>query len=181
MITSAILLSIAPRGKRAIIDGIAPHLGPAFERADIITPLRAAHFLAQAAHECDGFKTMREYASGKAYEGRRDLGNTQKGDGVRYKGRGIFQLTGRANYRAIGKALNLPLEETPELAEDPRNAVLIAVNYWMTRKQRGRSLNDWADVDNIESITRAINGGLNGLEDRKRYLARAKTALGVKG
>jgi putative chitinase len=178
---AAILRAIAPHGRTAIIAAVAPHLGPSFEKAGITTPLRAAHFLAQAAHECDGFKTLQEYASGRAYEGRQDLGNTQKGDGVRYKGRGIFQLTGRANYRRIGLALSLPLEATPELAADPRVSVLVAVNYWVTRKWRGVNLNSYADADKIEPITRAINGGLNGIDSRREYLARAKRALGVTG
>jgi putative chitinase len=168
------------KARPAIIAALAPHFDAALEKAEITTPLRLAHFLAQAAHECDGFRTLEEYASGAAYEGRKDLGNTVKGDGRRYKGRGIFQLTGRANYRSVGKTLNLPLEQTPELAADPKNSVLIAVNYWAMRGYRGVRLNSYADMDRIEPITRAINGGLNGLDDRKLYLARAKTALGVK-
>lgn len=182
----AILRAIAPRGKATIIDTVAPHLGAAFEPAGIVTPLRAAHFLAQAAHECDGFATLEEYASGRAYEGRKDLGNTQKGDGVRFKGRGIFQLTGRANYRRIGQALSLPLETTPELAADPRVSVLVAVRYWSTRRYRNTSLNSYADADDILSISKAINGvnkdgQPNGMPSRREYLARAKAALGVKG
>ena len=179
-ISIKLLLAIAPGAKRSIVEAIAPHMGPAFESAAIVTPQRAAHFLAQAAHECDGFKTLTEYASGRAYEGRADLGNTEKGDGVRFKGRGIFQLTGRANYRRIGAALGLPLEQTPELAADPKNSVHIAVHYWATKKRAGLSLNALADADDVVAITRAINGGLNGLESRRSYLARAKVALGVR-
>lgn len=180
-----VLRAIAPKGRLAIINAVAPHLAPSFEKAGITTPLRAAHFLAQAAHECDGFKTLNEYwgptPAQRGYEGRKDLGNTQPGDGKRYMGRGIFQLTGRANYRRIGEALGLPLESTPELAADPRVSVLVAVNYWTTRRYRGASLNSYADADKIEPITRAINGGLNGIDDRRAYLTRAKAALGVKG
>jgi putative chitinase len=180
-VTVDLLMTIGARkAKRQIVAALAPHFDPGLEAAEITTPLRLAHFLAQAAHECDGFRTLEEYASGAAYEGRKDLGNTAKGDGRRYKGRGIFQLTGRANYRTIGKALNLPLEQTPELAADPRNAVLIALNYWATRRYRGVRLNTYADRDQIDPITRAINGGLNGIDDRKLYLVRAKTALEVK-
>lgn len=177
---ASVLAAISPRGRRSIIDAVGPHLSKAMANGGIVTPLRAAHFLAQAAHECDGFRTLEEYASGRKYEGRRDLGNVRRGDGVLYKGRGIFQLTGRANYRTIGNRLGLPLEQTPELAEDPRNSVLIAVHYWTTRTFRGVSLNSWADTDDIVSITRAINGGLNGLESRRLYLAKAKRVLGVK-
>ena len=87
-------------------------------------------------------------------------------------GRGIFQLTGRANYRRIGSKLGLPLEATPELAALPRNAVLIAAQYWSDH-----DLNAPADADDIVTVTRRINGGLNGLEDRRRYLRRALLAL----
>lgn len=185
-----VLRVIAPTGKASIIAAVAPHLVPAFEPAGIVTPLRAAHFLAQAAHECDGFKTLEEYwgptPAQRKYEGNRRLGNTQKGDGVRFKGRGIFQLTGRANYRRIGAALGLPLEETPELAADPRVSVLVAVNYWATRKWRGESLNSYADADRIDAISMAINGvnkhgEANGMPSRREYLARAKRALNVTG
>jgi putative chitinase len=179
-ITPEILRTIAPRGKPQIIEAVAPHLVRSMTGAKIDSPLRAAHFLAQAAHECDGFKTLEEYASGRRYEGRRDLGNIRRGDGVRYKGRGIFQLTGRANYRSLGQALGLPLEDNPELAEDPRNSVWIAVHYWRTRRFRGVPLNSYADEDDIVPITRAINGGLNGLDSRRAYLVRAKRALSNK-
>ena len=135
-----------------------------------------AHFLAQAAHESDGFKTLHEYwgptPAQKRYEGRKDLGNVKRGDGKRYMGRGIFQLTGRANYRRVGTELGLPLETTPELAASPRNAVLIAAQYWADH-----DLNASADADDIVTVTRRINGGLNGLEDRRRYLKRALLAL----
>jgi putative chitinase len=115
---------------------------------------------------------MEEYASGKAYEGRKDLGNTQPGDGKRYKGRGIFQLTGRANYKSYGDRLGLDLVATPELASDVMNAVKIACEYWTDKK-----LNDYADKDDVKMITKRINGGYNGLEDRERYLKRAKVIV----
>jgi putative chitinase len=105
---------------------------------------------------------MEEYASGAAYEGRAALGNTQPGDGPRYKGRGIIQLTGRLNYRVYGAALGLDLENNPQLAAVPENAVRIACEYW-----RRNNLNQLADADNLEAITRRINGGVNGLADRR--------------
>jgi putative chitinase len=139
---------------------------------DVDNYLRVCHFLAQAAHESASFRTLEEYASGEAYEGRKDLGNTHKGDGIRYKGRGIFQLTGRANYAKIGKVIGIDLENNPELAEFPEVSVLTALEYW-----KSRSLNALADKDDVEGITRKINGGLNGFEDRKKYLSKIKSIL----
>lgn len=133
------------------------------------TGMRLAHFLAQLAHESDGFLAMEEYASGQAYEGRADLGNVQPGDGKRYKGRGPIQLTGRANYRTYGRALGLDLERHPEVVAFPSIGLLIACRYW---SQNG--LNQYADADDVLAITRKINGGENGLADRKQRLATAK-------
>lgn len=169
----ALLKKISPHGNDAIMQSLAAPLTKYMTAYGIDTPLRAAHFLAQASHESAHFRTLHEYASGAAYEGRKDLGNVHTGDGRRYKGRGIFQLTGRANYRAYGKLLGLDLENNPELAADPENSVRIACEYW---KQKG--LNGWADRDDINEITRRINGGYNGLPDRKNALARAKANLG---
>lgn len=130
--------------------------------------LRLVHFIAQLGHESDGFKAMEEYASGAAYEGRKDLGNVFAGDGRRYKGRGPIQITGRANYRQYGKALGIDLERYPELASNPCIGMQLALEYW---KQRG--LSAYADNDDILTITKRINGGTNGLADRKARLARA--------
>lgn len=139
----------------------------------IITVDRQAIFLAQAAHETDGFHTLEEYASGQAYEGRADLGNTQPGDGRRYKGRGIFMLTGRFNYRTTGERIKVDLESRPELASDPDISVLIACDYWKTR-----GLEALADKRDFLAITKRINGGLNGWHDRFKYWARAWRELG---
>jgi putative chitinase len=106
----------------------------------INTFLRRAHFLAQIRKESDGFCTLTEYASGKDYEGRNDLGNIKPGDGVRYRGRGLIQLTGRTNYRHIGKLLNLPLEENPDLAIVPENAVKLSCLFWQTRHITHKSI-----------------------------------------
>lgn len=128
----------------------------------LITQKRIAHFIAQMAWESDGFHTLTEYASGKAYEGRKDLGNTVPGDGPRYKGRGLIQLTGRYNYRKYGKALGIDLERNPDLAV--QYALQIALKYW-----NDKGLNFLADKDDIRGITKAINGGYNGLEGREHY------------
>lgn len=147
-----------------------------FTRYEITNQRRIAHFLAQAAHETGAFHYFTEIwgptPAQRGYEGRRDLGNVNAGDGVRFKGRGIFQLTGRANYRKAGQRLSLPLEAEPELAAEPDNAVIIACDYW-----NSRDINPLADADDVNAVTRKINGGLNGLDDRRAYLARAKVVL----
>lgn len=145
-----------------------------FERYGLLegTGLRLAHFLGQVGHESAGFRYMEEIASGAAYEGRRDLGNVKAGDGKRYKGRGPLQLTGRANYRMYGEALGLDLEGDPELASDPATGILIACHYWQTRK-----LNALADLDDTRGITKKVNGGFNGLDDRIMRTLRAKALV----
>ena len=176
-----ILRAIAPRfsgdnGVRQaqIIDAVGPVLEARLTEYAINSDLRRAHFLAQICHKLAGFRTTEEFASGSAYEGRKDLGNTQPGDGARYKGRGLIQLTGRANYLEYGQALGLDLVAHPETAAEPVTSLLIACEFW-----KRRVLNQFADQDDIETITRQINGGLNGFDDRKAYLAKAKAVLGV--
>ncbi|MCI2243802.1 hypothetical protein L3067_04165 [Xanthomonas sp. PPL568] len=140
----------------------------------IVTALEKAHFLAQVAHESDGFATATEYASGRAYEGRADLGNVQPGDGVRFKGRGLIQLTGRENYAAFSAAMGRDFLASPELVAGLPYAALVAGWFW-----KRKNLNPLADQDDIVAITRRINGGTNGLDDRKRRLAQAKKLFGI--
>jgi len=153
---------------------IAPELGMSanvhFRTYGILdTGLRLAHFMGQCAHESGGFRYMEEIASGAAYEGRVSLGNTQQGDGKRYKGRGPIQLTGRANYRAFGREVGIDFEAHPEIVAFPSIGLMAAVRYW-----NSKDLNAKADADDIVGITRAINGGLNGLDDREARTAKAK-------
>jgi putative chitinase len=131
--------------------------------------LRLAHFMAQLAHESGSFRYMEEIASGAEYEGRKTLGNTRPGDGKRYKGRGPIQLTGRANYRTFGRRIGIDLERHPEIAAVPSIGLHTALEYW-----DDRGLNALADRDDVLAITRKINGGTNGLADRKHHLARIK-------
>lgn len=166
------LLRNISRGRDDIMRLLPPAMTKYMPVFKIDTLFRAAHFLAQAAHESDGFRVMEEYASGKAYENRTDLGNVEPGDGPRYKGRGIFQLTGRDNYDRMGQRLSIDLIGSPELASDPDTAVHIACLYWSDH-----SLNALADADDIKAITKAINGGYNGLASRVTYLRRAKLGL----
>lgn len=149
-----------------------PLLNRAMAEGKINTVKRKAAFLAQLAHESVQLRYFEEIASGAAYEGRRDLGNVRPGDGRRYKGRGPIQLTGRANYRAAGRALRLPLEKNPRLASRPDVGFRIAVWFWSSR-----GLNGLADKGAFTEITRRINGGYNGLSARRQYYARALRAL----
>jgi len=167
---------------RAIAGGPAPLasklVGPINTHAasqGITTPLRMAHFVAQIAHESGSFLYAEEIADGSAYEGRADLGNTEPGDGRRYKGRGLIQLTGRANYADYSRDSGIDYVARPELvASDPFAAVDVACWYWNKRR-----INALADADDVKAVTKAINGGYNGLDDRMAYLARAKAVLGL--
>ena len=140
--------------------------------AQLTNTARLAAFIGQCAHESAGFATTVEYGSGIEYNGRRDLGNVVKGDGPRYKGRGLIQLTGRANYRAAGSALELPFEANPLMVADFPAAALVSAWFWNTRH-----INPWADRWDLPQVTRLINGGENGYASRKVYCDRALAAL----
>ena len=161
--------------KPEVAEALAINANVQFKLKGIMdTPLRFAHFMAQCGHESGGFRYMEEIASGQGYEGRKDLGNTVAGDGKRYKGRGPIQLTGRANYRRVGRRIGLDLEGNPFLVSDPSIGMWCAVEYWDENK-----LNNLADADDVITITRRINGGLNGLDDRKVRLAKMKSLMGI--
>ena len=149
-----------------------PFIQQAMQEFDITSYLREAAFLAQLAHESGELRFMEELASGSAYEGRKDLGNTQPGDGKRYKGRGPIQLTGRSNYKKYGDLLGLDLIDNPTIAATKEVGFRIAGQFW---KLNG--LNQLADQQKFETITRRINGGLNGQPDRVKYYNRAKQVL----
>lgn len=143
------------------------------DAADINTPLRIQHFMAQIYHESMGLSRNTEIwgptPAQKRYEGRKDLGNTIPGDGKRYMGRGLIQITGRANYREFGDAIGLDIENHPEKAAEPLNSVRIACAYWTDR-----NINASCDRDDVIAVTKKINGGTTGLAARKTALARAK-------
>lgn len=151
-------------------------LDQAMAEAEALTVPRGAAFLAQLAHESGECKYLDELSDGSAYEGRHDLGNTRPGDGKRFKGRGLIQLTGRRNYREAGLALGIDLELHPEEAAKPWIAGRVAAWYWRTHQ-----CNDFADNFDFEGLTRVINGGLNGLAHRQKFYVRALQALGVLG
>ena len=167
-----------PRDKATVW---AQKLGAACKTAHIDTAQRLAHFLAQATHESGSFYYLEEiWGPSPAqirYEGRLDLGNTQAGDGKRYMGRGVFMLTGRANYRDTGQRIGYPLEAHPELASQIGVGSLIACDYWTTHGLN--TLADRGGLLTVRIITRVINGGLNGLPDRERRYLLAARALGL--
>lgn len=144
----------------------------------INTPRRIAAFLSQLAHESGELRWMNEIWGPTEAQRRYEppsklafrLGNTQPGDGKRYRGRGPIQLTGRANYKIAGVALALPLEDNPDLVATPAVGIRVAGWFW-----NSKDLNTLADQNNYLGITRRINGGTNGLADRVKYWERAKT------
>jgi putative chitinase len=163
----------APAASQAnIIAEAGAVLAATLESYDIASRLRIAHFLGQTCEESAGYRTTEEFASGREYEGRQDLGNTQKGDGPRYKGRGLLQLTGRANYADYGKALGVDLVNNPTLAAQPALSLKIACEYW-----KRHDINADCDRDDAQAVTRKVNGGLNGLSDRIAFTQKAKTAV----
>ncbi|CAF2654914.1 unnamed protein product [Rotaria sp. Silwood2] len=172
-ITAAQLAAIMPNNRHP---EYLSHINAALVEGSINTCHRQAAFLAQLAHESGQLVYMEEIASGEAYEGRLDLGNTQPGDGKRFKGRGPIQLTGRANYRAAGRALGLDLEANPQLVATPQVGFRTSVWFWTVHKLN--ALADAGTLDAFRQITRKINGGTNGQADREKYWGRAKTTLG---
>ena len=182
MITEDQLRRIMPGANAAKVTQYLPHLQAAMDEFEINTPARVAAFLAQLAHESGQFRFMEEIwgptQAQRRYEPvtslSRTLGNTQAGDGFRYKGRGPIQLTGRANYQRFGDLLGVDLVNNPAQAATPEIAFRIAALFW-----KSRGLNPLADAQNFREITRRINGGFNGLADRLNFFARAKAVLGV--
>lgn len=156
------LAEIMPAGRKRLPDFVAP-LNAAMAEFSIITSERVTAFLAQIAHESGQFRYMAEIASGAAYEGREDLGNTEPGDGRKFKGRGPIQITGRDNYRACSIALygDERLLDDPSLLEQPEDGCRAAGWFWKTH-----GLNLLADTGDFDRITRRINGGQNGRDER---------------
>lgn len=143
----------------------AAPLNEALWENGIVTPERIRAFLAQIGHESGRLRYVREIwgptPAQRRYEGRADLGNTEPGDGHRYMGRGLIQITGRANYAAASDALGEDFIAYPALLETPRWASLSAGWFWSSR-----GLNALADAGEFDQITRRINGGQNGRADR---------------
>lgn len=172
---------LANAGPRASVF-LAP-LNDAMVEFSIDTPPRAAAFLAQLAHESGGLRYVAELASGKAYDGRADLGNTRpeairiatmngSSPGTFWKGHGLIQITGYDNHRACGEALGIDCVNNPHLLELPVYAARSAAWFWWSH-----DLNGIADAGDFRKITRVINGGFNGYKERLGFFERAKEVL----
>ena len=182
MLTDAQLKAIMPNMPAARRAVFLPALNQTMQVYTIHNQRRAAAFLAQLAHESGEFKYMEEIWGPTAQQLRYEppstlatkLGNTQRGDGKRYKGRGPIQVTGRANYKRYGDLLGLDLVGKPELAASPGVGLSVAGMFWRTN-----GLNALAELQDYREVTRRINGGYNGWEERMRYYDRAKLVLGT--
>ena len=173
---SKTLKKAMPAATWANIDKFLSPLNQAMEDHNINTPMRIAHFLAQIAWESGSLKYVEEIASGAAYEGRKDLGNTEPGDGVRFKGRGLIQITGRANYKKYGDSLGLDFTHDWKwrLVAEPFYAADSAAWFWETH-----GLNELADKDEFTKITKIINGSTITVKKRLPCLRSAKIATGL--
>ena len=169
-ITAQQLLQILPSAGQ-VAGVFVPVLNTAMVHYQIIGPKRIAAFIAQIGHESGQLKYVKEIwgptAAQAKYEGRKDLGNTVVGDGTKYRGRGLIQITGRANYMTCGEALGLDLINHPELLEKPQHACMSAAWFWASR-----GLNTLADAGKFDAITQRINGGQNGAADRQALYAK---------
>ena len=174
-ITAQQLLQIFPNAGQ-VAGVFVPVLNTAMNRYQIIGTKRVAAFIAQIGHESGQLKYVKEIwgptAAQARYEGRKDLGNTVAGDGSKYRGRGLIQITGRANYIACGEGLGLDLIKQPELLEKPQHACMSAAWFWATK-----GLSTLADAGQFDKITQRINGGQNGSADRQALYARALKVL----
>ena len=166
IITSETNLNI-DKLKGKIPDNVLSQISETAKKFNITSNLRLAHFLAQCAHESGNWKYRLEIASGSAYEGRKDLGNTEKGDGVKFKGRGYIQLTGRANYSKFSKFIGEDCVSNPNLVSD--KYPLASAGFFFDSNKLW-SICDLGSTDDIVTkVTKRVNGGTNGLSDRLKH------------
>ena len=170
MVTADTLLKIMPYASKRVMNYLL-YLNAGFYNNDFsIEDIRG--FIAQIAVESGELKYVEELASGEAYEGRTGLGNTQKGDGKKYKGRGLLQITGRRNYTKLSNDLGVDFVNNPELLKQPKYAVDSAFWYWKVNNLKGVLQSE--TLTNFKYLTKRINGGYNGLEARLKYWEKAK-------
>jgi putative chitinase len=152
--------------KGIIPDKVISQIPDTAVKFNITTNLRLAHFLSQCAHESGNFKWVVELASGQAYEGRKDLGNTQPGDGVKFKGRGYIQLTGRANYDKFSKFVNEDCVSNPDLVST--KYPMLSAAYFFDKNKLWKICDLGSTDEVVEKVSRRVNGGTNGLADRQQ-------------
>lgn len=164
-LTKEILRNAMPYISDTNIDKYLPWLNKYMPEYEITTPERISMFLAQIGHETASFRYYRELSSGQQYEGRKSLGNTEPGDGPKFKGRGCIQITGRANYTAFSREMfgDDRFVEHPEQLELPEFGMLAACWFWRKHK-----LNELSDAKDVKAVTKKINGGTTNLADRTR-------------
>jgi putative chitinase len=202
MITKEQLTKILNTRDAALVDKLLPGINEALVKFQINTPLRISHFLAQLLHESGNLlrttenlnygapgllSTFRKYftveqatqyarkperIAARVYANRMENGDEASGDGWKYRGRGYIQLTGKSNYKALTESLNVDFVANPDLVATPQYAALSAGWYW-----NSRGINKLADADDVLKVTKAINGGTIGLEDRKHHLAHVKSII----
>ncbi len=163
-------MSYAPKQK-----DVVEALNIGMKEADINTPLRTSMFVAQVLFETGGLKWFVELGTREyfvRYKGRTDLGNTEKGDEYKFRGRGLLQITGRFNYGEAGEALGLDLISFPDLAAELIPGARIAGWFW-----KKYHLNFPSDTRDIKKVTRVINGGYNGLQERINWYKKAREVL----
>lgn len=207
LITPEILFKVFPKCNKDLVKALLPFLNQYLPAFGIDAKIEVCHFFAQAGHETDSFKVLIEYASGKDYEHNMDLGNAFAGDGVKFKGHGIFMTTGRKNHLIAGEQIfqlpvfgeerkvfaNDAVLENPFLLAEPKWAVASACIYWKQKKLSELCVADnqmvsirrlirgtWVDYPcyPIEAITRRINGGMNGFDERKKNYVALQKAIG---
>lgn len=168
LITKKQLSYIWSRRESEISDAVIDDLNRCLHTFKINTKSRMRHFISQISHESGGGKWMKEIASGNAYEGRRDLGNTQPGDGRKFKGGGFIQLTGRSNYSSFSRYMNDPkIMEGVDYVASKYPAT--SAGFWW----HNNGMNYLCDKNpSVEQVTRKVNGGYNGLADRQKYYKR---------
>jgi putative chitinase len=178
MMTNDILKKCWPNSTEANRQKFLPHLNRYLPEYGIISKTAVAAFVAQIGHESGQGRHVEELASGEAYEYRKDLGNVTAGDGRRFKGRGLIQITGRTNYTQITKAFSVDFVKEPHLLSQPEWAVRSACWWWANRKLTaiadGAPLGDEAA---FRRITKTINGGYNGWADRWKLYGYAIRSL----
>jgi len=156
--------------KGVIPDKVILQIPDTAAKFGITTNLRLAHFLSQCAHESGEFKWVVEFASGAAYEGRKDLGNTQPGDGIRFKGRGYIQLTGRANYTKFSKFCGEDCVANPDLVAT--KYPMMSAAYFFNSNKLWVICDKGSGTDNVLAVTKRVNGGTNGLADRQKHFTK---------
>jgi putative chitinase len=184
-ITAEFLRACCP-GAQVDLVATAKAINEFFPKYGIKSNREVRYYLAQCFQETDGLKTFREYATGEAYEGRGHLGNNQAGDGKLFRGRGLIMTTGRNNYSRLSAWLkkeghwgfSYDLTDKPQSLEQPTYAVLAACFYFVDHSWAGQHIKMIIAGGNFENLTRAINGGLNGLQDRLTYLGKLNKLLG---